>query len=249
MGEKTEFTPRAYRWQTAFQWCLETNIRPLNLLETDEDFFMNTVLHDDEFLSYIAKFDVKPNSMPRKPEKYLELRMYGFVPYNLSGIQKGIQFGHAVVEYGMKNMNTVEYQEFANRWKTFIILSGGTSNEGQVVKHGYSEFEYLGSMQRLREELFENDIIFADFYEPDLNSMLSAFVFLVDERVFNKDLYPDFKSHPYPWLEKNRKAKPTPKQMDEWVATNDKNYASWVEKIGGPKNAFLREFLRDKKLA
>ena len=28
----------------------------------------------------------------------LEYRMYGFVPYNLSPIQQGIQFGHAVVE-------------------------------------------------------------------------------------------------------------------------------------------------------
>ena len=27
----------------------------------------------------------------------LELRMYGFVPYNISPIQQAIQFGHAVV--------------------------------------------------------------------------------------------------------------------------------------------------------
>ena len=32
--------------------------------------------------------------------KKLELRMYGLVPYNISPIQQGIQFGHAVVEYG-----------------------------------------------------------------------------------------------------------------------------------------------------
>lgn len=29
----------------------------------------------------------------------MEYRMYGLVPYNLSPIQQGIQFGHAVVEY------------------------------------------------------------------------------------------------------------------------------------------------------
>ena len=29
----------------------------------------------------------------------LEWRMYGMVPYNISEIQKGIQFGHAVVEF------------------------------------------------------------------------------------------------------------------------------------------------------
>ena len=32
----------------------------------------------------------------------LELRMYGLVPYNISPIQQGIQFGHAVIEYGQK---------------------------------------------------------------------------------------------------------------------------------------------------
>jgi hypothetical protein len=32
-------------------------------------------------------------------EKNLELRMYGLVNYQLTGIQKGIQFLHGVVEY------------------------------------------------------------------------------------------------------------------------------------------------------
>ena len=42
-------------------------------------------------------------------ENKLELRMYGFVPYNISEIQKAIQFGHAVVEYGLENFHTNEY--------------------------------------------------------------------------------------------------------------------------------------------
>ena len=58
----------------------------------------------------------------------LELRMYGFVPYNISEIQKGIQFGHAIVEYGLENFHTNEYLDWAKYWKTFIILNGGTSN-------------------------------------------------------------------------------------------------------------------------
>jgi hypothetical protein len=32
---------------------------------------------------------------------YLEYRMYGLVPYNLSPIQQGIQFGHGVIEYSL----------------------------------------------------------------------------------------------------------------------------------------------------
>lgn len=236
--------------KTPYEWCLEQNIRLLNLTGyTDEEIFMRQEMNASEFTTFIQRFTVKPNSMPRKPEKFLELRMYGFVPYNISDIQKGIQFGHAVVEYGMKNMNTPEYQYFANNWKTFIILNGGTSNEGQDIKHGFGDVYYMGSMQNYLKVLNENEIKIATFYEPDLNNMLTAVVFLVDERVFNKELYPDFKSHPYPWLEKNRNAKPTPKQMEEWTITNDKNYAAWVEKIGGEKNAFLRELLRGKSLA
>lgn len=235
---------------TPYEWCLELNIRPLDFSgNLTEKYFMEQQIDSETFANFIKDFSVKPNSTPRKPEKYLELRMYGLVPYNISDIQKGIQFGHAVVEYGMKNMNTPEYQYFANNWKTFIILNGGTSNEGSKVKHGFSELNYEGSMQIYRKNLIENDVTIAEFYEPDLNSMLSAVVFLVDERVFNKILYPDFKSHPYPWLEKNRNNKPTEKQMEDWNKENDKNYSAWVEKIGGVKNAFLREFLRDKKLA
>ena len=66
----------------------------------------------------------------------LELRMYGMVPYNISPIQQGIQFGHAVVDYGQRmkylgehnqSLNT-QYNDWADNYKTFIILSGGTTN-------------------------------------------------------------------------------------------------------------------------
>jgi hypothetical protein len=43
--------------------------------------------------------------------------------------------------------------------------------------------------------------------------------------------------------------KPTEKQFSQWEAENNKNYAAWEEKIGGPKNAFLRDYLRNLKLA
>ena len=54
--------------------------------------------------------------------------------------------------------------------------------------------------------------------------MLSGMAFLVDERVFNKVLYPDYKSAPYPWLEKSRTTKPTDKEMVKWVEEDEKNY-------------------------
>jgi putative transposase len=74
-------------------------------------------------------------------------RMYGLVPYNISPIQQGIQFGHAVVEYGLKYSDTPEYQQWAKYDKTFIILNGGTTNDNS---------ERLGSLNRYRDEL--NDI-------------------------------------------------------------------------------------------
>lgn len=114
-----------------------------------------------------------------KNKNKLELRMYGLVPYNISPIQQGIQFGHAVVEYAQKHFKDKDYQEWAWRWKTFIILNGGTTNSER------------GSMQKHLVELEKNKIKFATFYEPDLNDTLTAIVFLVDESVFNKEKYPD----------------------------------------------------------
>jgi len=55
-------------------------------------------------------------------------RMYGLVPYNISPIQQGIQFGHAVVEYGISHSNSKEYYQWSRMDKTFIILNGGTTN-------------------------------------------------------------------------------------------------------------------------
>lgn len=45
----------------------------------------------------------------------LELRMYGFVPYNLSEIQKGIQYCHAVVEYAQKHFKDTDYQDWVKK--------------------------------------------------------------------------------------------------------------------------------------
>ena len=53
----------------------------------------------------------------------LEYRMYGLVPYNISPIQQGIQFGHAVVEYSIGRYGSHDdYQQWAKEDKTFIIL-------------------------------------------------------------------------------------------------------------------------------
>lgn len=104
------------------------------------------------------------------------MRMYFFVMYNLSGIQKGIQAGHAAVEYSRYAMDRVggyeQYVEFADNHKTFILLDGGSSND----------------MQYRLLELDDLEIPNAVFHEPDLNNSLSAIAFILPEDVYGIDL-------------------------------------------------------------
>ena len=186
----------------------------------------------------------------------LELRMYGFVPYNISEIQKGIQFGHAVVEYGQKvkehvfELDSVTYNDWANNWKTFIILNGGTSN--------HVDPEYIGSMEGILEELKKNEITLATFNEPDLNDMLSAVVFIIDERVFNRRVYLDFgdwvvENH-FGYLKNNMLTNSKIERMrkEGYFLTGNsaekKLYSDWVDFVGGEKNVFLRDFLNPNKV-
>lgn len=194
-------------------------------------------------------------------EDKLELRMYGIVPYNISDIQKAIQFGHAVVEYGqmVKREPIISslYNDWADNWKTFIILNGGTSNHSQ---NRYHEGEFTGSMEEHLTTLNEIGITNATFYEPDLNDMLSAVVFIVDERVFNRKKYLDLGD--WIWMNKSEYLTDrmmTPQKIDKMYrngyfqtdANKDEReiYAEWVKSIGGEKNLRLRDFLSGLKLA
>lgn len=232
--------------KTGYEWCLDANMRILDLSswDTKEAFYTESYYKEkidvQEFYRRISLCKVKTNSMPRKTELFLEYRMYGLVPYNLSPIQQGIQFGHAVVDYG----RTVEglkpheaiYKKYADEDKTFIILNGGTTNNNP---------ERLGTLNRHMEAMRENGVLLQEFYEPDLGDQLTAFVFLVDERVFNRTLYPDFVPETLPWSRR----KPSEKALSQLEEKNAKNYKQWEEKIGGPVNAFLKEYLRPLRLA
>jgi hypothetical protein len=234
--------------KSPFQWCLENKIRvldlnqwPLTLKGSKEEHYFKGNVDKEDFLEALSKCTVKANSTPRKTDKYLEYRMYGLVPYNLSPIQQGIQFGHAVVEYQLNTINLKgiedKYAKWAREDKTFIILNGGTTNRN-ITK--------LGTLNKHHDTLKNNGVLTAEFYEPDLGDQLTAVVFLVDERVFNRELYPDFVGTPYPW---SAYVNPTDEQYAKWEKENNKNYEGWLEKIGGPTNAFLRSFLPQFRLA
>lgn len=226
---------------TLYEWCLLNNIRILNLGDDEHDEFMLDEIDVEEFKAVIAEYETELNSTPRKPEKYLELKMYRLVPYNISEMQKGIQFDHAKDDYYNQYFNDEQCMLFRTQWFTTIALNGGTSNEGHLVRQGFKEFMYTGTMQQHLIDLKANGIKLGVFYEPDLNSMLTAINFIVDERVFNKKLYPDFIS---PELEGE-----TPQDLVNWGENNQRQYDNWVENVGGPKNVFLRDFLIGKKLA
>lgn len=228
--------------KTGYQWSLEANIRLLNLgqYESYEGEYFTGKITLKAFYERLTKCTIKPNSQPRKTDKYLNYRMYGMVPYNISPIQQGIQYGHAVVRYGRTVRGIEPAETIYNKWadsdETFIILNGGTTNKN---------LERLGTLNKHLLNLREADVLVQDFYEPDLGDQLSAICFLVDERVFDRITYPDFIAETLPWGKK----KPSEKEISELEVKNKKNYEHWVEKIGGPKNAFLREYLKPLRLA
>lgn len=165
----------------------------------------------------------------------LELRMYGLVPFNISPIQQGIQFGHAVVEYGQMYKDDL-YNEWADNYKTFIILNGGTTNK-KISKDKVP----FGTLNQHLLTLKENDIKVSTFEEPDLGDQLTAITFIVDERVFNKTDYPDYEDwldDKYPGRRKNRS-----------ITHLDEYYEEWLGLIGSDKNLFLRQFLSQFNLA
>jgi hypothetical protein len=155
------------------------------------------------------------------------------VPYNLSPIQQGIQFGHAVVEYGLEFGTTPAYQKWAREDKTFIILNGGTTN----TRFNADGHDHIGSLNNHRQLLSDEGVQFRSFFEPDLGDQLTAMVFLVDDRVFDKVAWPDFDSRNYPDIH------------DEF-----QYYTEWKRKFAETEKeanqiVFLRDFLKNFRLA
>jgi hypothetical protein len=145
------------------------------------------------------------------------------VPYQLTGIQQAIQFGHAVVEYGLTFGNTEQYLDWAKNWNPFILLNGGTTNTNPSTEDGIP----FGTLNRHLMTLDELNVRYEKFYEPDLGDQLTAIVFVVDERIFNKTKYPE----PFD------------------IVLNLESKTNYIESIGGVNNYKLREFLKQFKLA
>lgn len=107
-----------------------------------------------------------------------EQRMCSIALRHLTGIQKGIQTAHAIVEYELKFGDTLEYKRWAKKDKTLIVLEANTT---QQLEESYSELRRLG-------------IAVAKFIEPDINNSITAICFLMDETTWNTKKYPDGES-------------------------------------------------------
>lgn len=160
--------------------------------------------------------------MPHPERTY---RMYFFVPYNLSPIQQAIQAGHAALEYAAKYGNDQSFKDFVFWDKTWIILNGGTSNSGYL---GHEQ----GNMEEIHKSLRDNVIPCANFNEPDINNAMTAICFLADERVWDWENYPSFDNY-----------------LQLAPIDSPVSYESWLELIGGEKNAFLKALIQNKRLA
>jgi hypothetical protein len=186
-------------------------------------------------------------------DKLLKLRAYFFVPYNISEIQRGLQGIHAAFRYGRKFTEDEKFKNFVDNNETVIMLNGGTTNDERDFE-GFA----VGTLNQIADDLLEKDIQFSYFQEPDLNDALTAICFICDERVFNREDYPDFVDYilnikMYP---EAKEATPAENMIMLKIKTNEElitmfpeYYKEWVRFIGGIKNVFLRELIKDKKLA
>jgi hypothetical protein len=181
-------------------------------------------------------------------EKELKLRMYFFTVSSLQGISQGIMCGHAALRYArLFSEKDPQVWQFVDNHETWVILNGGTTN---------SEYDFdgtpKGSLNQIAESLHENDIQFSYFVEPDLNNALSAVCFITDERVFNRKDYPEFQDYLVDvknLYDAEQKFRIYRTPIDVLKEKHPDEYKEWVRLIGGVKNVFLRELLRDKKKA
>lgn len=155
-------------------------------------------------------------------------RMYFLVLYSLSAMQKGIQSGHAAIEFANEFGNTDFYKTWATRDKTFIVLDGGTTNDNE---------NQLGTLNQHFLSLEEKDISFSSFREPDLGNQITALAFIVDDRVWDKENYPDFIY-----------------AINETPLYNEVEEHKWITNFSEDKNeaetiVWMRSFLKNFSLA
>jgi hypothetical protein len=102
-------------------------------------------------------------------------KMYSIVLRHLSGIQKGIQHGHSKDAYEKQFSRDKEYKHWLEKDKTVIVLQCNSCKEIWDVEN----------------KLRENNVKCSVFLEEDLHNIATSISFLVDERVWDLEKYPN----------------------------------------------------------
>src|SRR4051812_24713914 len=98
-----------------------------------------------------------------------QYRMYSIVLRHLSGIQKGIQHGHAKDMYEKDFSQFAEYKQWLNNDVTVVVLE---CHSCQQLRDAIGLLEY-------------NGVYYSVFTEPDLDNIPTAVSFLAEEEVWD----------------------------------------------------------------
>lgn len=167
----------------------------------------------------------------------VKYRMYGFAPYQLIGIQKGIQMNHSSIEHVLTYKDDPIILQYAFEDKTITILDGGTTN---------SNPSKLGTMEQYYEKLTNYfGIKVTKFHEPDLNDAMLSMCFILPDNITQVKEYP---------INLDR----VKNKLIEDIGSMDYEYAYNVYNffkeevdnvVGSFKNFELRQFISTKRLA
>jgi hypothetical protein len=127
-------------------------------------------------------------------ETEIKYRMFCFVPYNISDIQKGIQALHGVVEYQLEHGHLELYKKWSEIEKTVIILNGGTTGRES-------------SMHDIIRTLRDFNLNFSLFCEPDLNDAITSINVILPSTIYDLEINKDLLEWPETFLKLEEKIK------------------------------------------
>jgi len=155
----------------------------------------------------------------------LKQRMYSIVLRHLSGIQKGIQASHSQDEYKIIHGEKDEYRRWLETDKTVVIL----------------ETDSTELLNNARLELAANEVSHSIFTEEDLGDIITAISFVVDEKVWDFEAYPNCDFQPI--LTDHALTK------KEIFELKEKSQYEANVLVYGEKTAFLKQFIKKFRLA
>ncbi len=183
------------------------------------------------------------NVHPKNAPKHLGLALQSFnnkMFDTAEEIARGLRLSHE------------EYYTYGGfkQWrydKILTVLNGGTTNS----KIDEESNKPIGELNNYLKELGKYKIETGVYYDNELGNQLTCIVFLGDERVFNKEKYPDFDQFLMQFqdiIDTFEKDRTYFSIVEEITKNRSTVYLDWVKSIGGVRNEFLRDFLKQFEL-